>query len=162
MAGTVAMGLKPRRVGGQTSVPLWLGPESASHADLKGAVLIYTSGYLDAAAADVVNGIAGISQEAGHDDASSGTSNLSFVPALPGLRFEGTVEDETNNNHALVQTQLGLSYALQRDATNQRWYLDENDTTNVAARITGLVDVVTTVKGRVEFVFLADTTLFAV
>lgn len=162
MAGTVAMGLKPRRPSGQASIPLWNAPESASHTSIRGAVLVFASGYLDLASADATNGIVGVSMTTGHNDGSAGTHNLEFVPALPGMRFEGTLEDETNNNHALLATNLGLKYALQLDATNDRWYLDENDTSNVSTLITKLLDAVTTVKGRVEFVFLADTTIFAV
>lgn len=163
MAGTVAQGIKPRRVSGQTSIPLWSGPESALHTSKKGAVLVFASGYLDLGAVDLVNGIAGIQQDAvGRNAASDGLADLTFVPALPGMRFEATLEDETNNNHALVATNTGLKYALQRDATNDRWFVDENDTTNVSVLITKLLDPLTTVKGRVEFVFLADTTIFAV
>lgn len=161
MAGTVAMGLKPRRTSGQTSIPLWAGPESASHASAKGALLIFSSGYLDLASADVTSGIVGVAQTAGHNDGSAGTHQLEYVPALPGMRFEGTLEDETNNNHALVATNLGLKYAMQLDSTNDRWYVDENDTTNVSVLITKLIDDVTTVKGRVEFIFIQTKTIFS-
>lgn len=161
MAGTVTRGLFPRRVSGQSSIPLWRGLESSSHTNKKGAVLIFASGYLDAASADPVNGIVGVSQTDGHN-ITAGTQELEFVPALPGMRFEGTLEDETNNDHALVITNVGAKYALQLDSTNDRWYLDENDTTNVSTLITKAIDALTTVKGRVEFVFLADTTIFAV
>lgn len=160
MAGTVSRGIFARRVSGQTSVPLWAHLESSSHTSAKGCVLAYASGYLDALAADGVNEIAGVATTAGHN-ITAGTQMLEFIPALPGMRFEGTLEDETNNNHALVITNAGLKYALQIDSTNDRYYLDENDTTNVATRITKLIDPLTTVKGRVEFVFLVETTIFA-
>ena len=159
MAGTVPRGLFPRRVSGQSSIPLWSHLESSSHTSAKGAVLVYTSGYLDLAAADVTAGIAGVSDEAGHN-ITQGTQLLSFFPALPAIRFEGTLEDETNNNHALVITNVGVPYALQIDATNDRWYIDENDTGNDSVIITKLIDALTTVKGRVEFVFLVSSTIF--
>lgn len=160
MAGTVAMGLKPRRPSGQSSIPVWSALESSSHTSARGALLVFASGYLDLAAADATDAIAGIATEAGHN-ITAGTQKLAYVPALPGMRFEGTLEDETNNNHALVITNVGLKYAMQLDATNDRWYIDENDTTNNSVRITNLVDALTTVKGRVEFVFLVETTIFA-
>lgn len=160
MAGTVAQGLRPRRPSGQTSIPVWAAPESASHASSRYSLLVFASGYLDLAAADVVNEIAGVACSAGRN-ASAGVYNLEYVPALPGMRFEGTLEDESNNNHVLAQASVGLKYAMQLDSTNDRWYLDENDTTNVSTKVTNLVDAIGTTKGRVEFVFLVETTIFA-
>jgi len=161
MASTeIYMGLKPQTSSGLTSVPVWAAPESASHSSKKGCVLTWASGYLDLDAVDGVADIVGISAEPGHNDSSAGTHDLMFHPALPGMKFEGTLEDETNNDHALVITNIGAKFALQLDTTNDNWYLDENDGSNVATLVIGAVDPLATVRARVTFIFLADTTIF--
>ena len=157
----IYMGIKPRTASGLTSVPVWAGPESASHSSKKGAVLIHSSGYLDLASAQQKTLIAGVAAEPGHNDSSAGTHDLMYYPALPGLKFEATLEDSSNNDHALVITNVGTLYALQIDSTNDNWYLDENDTSNDAGYITNLVDPLTTVRGRVEFVFISNATIFS-
>jgi hypothetical protein len=160
MAGTVTRGFHPRRVGGQTSVPLWNAPEGVTETFLKGSVVIFTSGYLVQAAASPVVKIAGISTTNAHNDSAAGTHDMEFVPALPGLRFEGTLCVDSTNTHILVQTNLGASYGILIDTTNKRWFIDPANTSD-AVNIVKLVDALATVKPRVEFVFMALVTIFS-
>jgi hypothetical protein len=159
MAATVARDIIPASVTGQTSTPLWVGPEAANFAGNVGTICISASGYVEEAAADPVTLILGLGRKAG-SNTTAGAAEMEFVPALPGLVFEGTLEDETNNNHALVITNLWNDYALQLDATNDRWFVDENDTTASAVKIVRLQDPLGTVKARVLFVFMTATTIF--
>lgn len=160
MAGTVVMGFHPRRVGGQTSIPLWNAPEAASETSKKGAVMLFTSGYLTQAAASPVVKIAGVSTTDGHNDAAAGTHNMEYVPALPGLRFEGTLCVDSTNTHVLVATDLGVAYGILIDVTNNRWFIDPANTSD-SVNIVKLLDAIGTVKPRVEFVFMALCTIFS-
>lgn len=159
MAGLVTMGFHPRRVGGQTSIPLWNAPEAASETSIKGSVMIFTSGYLTQAAASVVTKIAGVSTTDGHNT-TAGLKNMEFVPALPGLRFEGTLCVDSTNTHILVATDLGVAYGILIDTTNKRWFIDPANTSD-AVNIVKLIDAIGTVKPRVEFVFMALVTIFS-
>lgn len=159
MAGTVTMGFHPRRVGGQTSIPLWNAPEAASLTSIKGSVMLFTAGFLTQAALQAVAGIAGVATTDGHNT-TAGAKNMEFVPALPGLRFEGTLNVDSTNTHILVATNLGIAYGLVIDVTNKRWFIDPSDTTHDAVNTVKLIDDIGTVKPRVEFVFIASTTIF--
>ena len=94
--------------------------------------------------------------------AASGTTarEAAVYPALPNMVFEGTLEDESNTAHALAQTDLFGKYALQKTAGGI-WYLDENDTTNVAARIIAFRHSVGDIRARVFFTLLNSVTIFA-
>lgn len=160
MAGTVPRQMMAHGLlVGHGSIPLYAGLEAASFAGGIGTPVIAASGYVDEAAADQKTVIIGLSVKAG-SNGSAGAATMEFVPALPSIIFEANLEDETNNNHALVQTNQWAQYALQLDATNDRWYLDENDTSNAAGVVVKLVDAIGTVKARVQFVFLVDTTIY--
>lgn len=159
MAGTVVQGFTPRRVSGQGSVPLWNALEGASVTAPKGSVMIFTGGYLVAGATQAVAGIAGISMTAGHNVAAA-LKNMEFVPALPGLRFEGSLCVDSTNTHILVVTNIGIAYGLCIDVTNVRWFIDPSDTSHDAVNVVKIVDPLTTVKPRVEFVFMSSVTVF--
>lgn len=157
MAGTVQQGLTPRRVSGQSSVYLFEGPEGAAVTAKRGAPLIFTAGLLVEAAAQPVAGLVGISSHDGHNAASQ---RMKFVAALPGMRFEGTLCVDSTNTHVLVATNVGIGYALIKDITNNRWFIDPSDTTHDAVNVLDYVDAIGTTKPRVEFVFMSSTTVF--
>lgn len=153
---------RPVDLQGAQKMPTYDGPESASHQGIDNSVIVYTSGYLDAGAADLTTGIVGLQIGAGHNDSAAGTSRLSYCPALPGLIVEITLEDETNEDHALVATNVGLSYALQVDDDGV-WYLDENDTGNPAMTIVGYPadTAIGDVRARVYATFIGSATTWA-
>ena len=136
------------------------GREGSTQTFETGAVLIRSSGYLVEASADPTADIVGVA--AGNATGTQGAECL-YWPATPDFVFEATLEDETNENHALVITNMFTDYALQTDSSNN-WYVDENDTTNTCVNIVGVKndsDITNaTVRARVLFVFLVDTTVY--
>lgn len=142
--------------GGSGIVPTLQGREAASQNWIAGAVLIRSSGLLAEASADPTADIVGIAA-----GPASGTTNalVQYYPAGSDVVFEATLEDQTNEDHALVITNMYTDYALQTD-TPGNWYVDENDTTNTAVMIIGPRDdqdiTDAKVRARVKFVFLSD------
>lgn len=130
------------------------GYEKASQSFKTGAVVIRDTGTVAVAAADAVADILGVSNAP-----ASGTTNakILYTPA-PGNVFEATLEDQSNEAHALVIGNLYTDYAVQVDSSGN-FYIDENDTTNTAVIIVGAnksdIDAAT-VRARVLCVFLAD------
>lgn len=143
--------------GGLGTVPMLEGQEASTQTFIKGAVLVWSSGQLAEASADVTSGIAGVAAEA-----ATGTqgTRIKYWPASVNTIWEATLEDQTNEDHALVITNMGVNYALQTD-TPGNWYVDENDTTNDAALVIAPRDwddvTNATVRARVKFVFVEDT-----
>jgi len=139
--------------------PIMTGQATAAQTWLRGAILVATTaGRVSEAATDDVTLILGVAL---HDvTAATVDDAVQFVPALPHLSFEATLEDNANGDHALLQTNVWDEFALRQHATNGLWYLDENDETAVAALVTGLVDPVGTVQGRVRFQFKPSTTIW--
>jgi len=133
------------RMEGLASTPLRSGIEAAGQTWKAGAPLISSSGKLAEAADDVVTGIVGFATT----DASGVTDTpVDYVPAVEGIAFEATLEDQSGGDYALTQANLYLSYAL-RATAGGLWYLDQNDTPNAAATVIQLVDPIGTVQGRV-------------
>lgn len=144
--------------------PIWTGGAAASTGWDRGAVLISNgSGLLTPAADDAVTLIAGVAlHDVGGGFGQTGSvsgEEVKFVPALPHLEFEASLEDQANGDHALVQANVYNDYAIQVTAGGI-YYLDENDTTNVSGMVTRLIDAVGTVQGRVMFKFLDSVTLW--
>ncbi len=168
MAGTVARGMFAVNYLSSGNIPAFQGQEIASMNDAIGTPIKFSGGYLETISADENYGtnegvIVGVSTEAGHNSTSSGDDDLLYTPAMPGVVFEITLEDESNNDHVLVATDMGIMYALQKDTTNDRWYLDENDKTTMgtgAMRIIGFKDAIGTTKARVYAIFIAEATIW--
>lgn len=140
--------------GGSGVIPTMEGVEAAGQSWKKGAVLIESSGKVAIASADPTSAILGVAA----GDASGVTdAKCLFYPARPGMVFEATYEDETNENHALVQGDLYTNHALQVDS-NGIWYVDENDTSNTAVVIVGHKDPIGTTRARVFVEFEVDKT----
>lgn len=162
---TVALEVRAAFMLGGGNIPMLDAPEAASMNDAKGTpVKDNGSGYLDTITVDDnLSLIVGFTTEAGHDSSSAGDDNLSFIPALPNVVFEITLEDESNNDHVLAATDMWEKFALQKDTTNDRWFLDENDIAagEAAMKVIGFKDAAGTTKGRVYAVFLNEATIWS-
>lgn len=159
MAVLLSQTIRPDRRYGLYATPMGSGPEGADQTFKKGAPLVFSSGLLVVAAADVVAGIVGFAEHDGHN-AAAGTTTVFYTPALPHVIFEGVLEDAGTPGHVLVAANIGGVFALQVDGTTGAWFLDENDTTLHSCRIINAVDPLGTVRGRVNFIVVADTTLY--
>lgn len=153
-----AFGIEPNQREGLHSTPMREAAEGATQTFKVGALLIASAGNLIVAAADAVTGIVGVAAEAGHN-AAAGVRTVKYYPALPHVVFEATLEDQLNENHALVAANRWAAFAIQLD-TPGNFYLDENDTTNVAARVVAFLDAVGTIRARVLFQFKQTTTIY--
>lgn len=138
------------------AIPIWTWPVDALAAWIRGAVVI------DDGSGELVEGganptlIAGIATSKHPPTNSHSTDTGKFIPALPGIQFEGSVD----NNGALgtgaaAATNLGEVFGLTEDASGV-WYVDLGKAggANGRVRITKLIDPAGTVNGRVRFVFL--------
>jgi len=153
-----AFGIEPQQREGLYSTPMREATEGATQTFKKGALLINSGGHLIVAAADAVAGIVGVAAEAGHN-AAAGVKTVKYYPAHPHVVFEATFEDQLNENHILVAANRWGAFAIQVD-TPGNFYIDENDTTNQAARIVAFKDALGTTRARVLFQFLIDTTIY--
>ena len=127
--------------------------EEASQTFKKGAIAVQDATNKDEAeeaGADPTARILGVFLE----DAS-GTADTKILVALaePGAEFVGRVQD----GGTLAVGNLGTNYAVVYDSTNAIWRVDLSDTTNVSVTVTGFVDDIGDVNGRVRFQFIAST-----
>lgn len=151
-----AIGFMPSKNlgGGSGVIPLEAGVEAASQSWIAGAVLIESSGKIAQAAADPTSAILGI---AAGPATGVTDSQVLYYPAKPGMIFEATFEDQTNEDHALAQSNFYGNFACQVDSSGN-WYVDENDTTNTSVSIRGSKDAVGTTRARVFVEFEVDKT----
>lgn len=155
-----AIGLRPAFAMTPGQPKLMQGRAAASETWIKGAVLIRSSGQLAEASADPTADIVGIA--AGDVTSSSANDLVSFYPAFPGSVFEGTLEDESSEDHQLAVADLHTDVGLQVD-NDGVWYLDENETSSTAVVIIAPKndsDVASTTRARVYFTFLHDVTIY--
>lgn len=144
---------------GLTSVPVLKAQEAASETFVEGSPLLIGTGgaenELAEAATDAVNDIVGIANHA-----ASGTqgTDVEFVPALPGIIFEGNIGTSVTAG-AIVADDLMNVFPL--TLTGTEWFINNSDNTTPAVRVVGFKDPVGTVNGRVYFIFLTDTTAYA-
>lgn len=147
------------KLNGGNSVPVNTenGIEAAGQSWQEGAPLIRSSGSLAEASDDPTADIVGFAQKA-----ATGTTGaaVSYIPAWHGIEFEATLEDQSNGDHALVQANLFVAFAIRQRTSNGAWYLDENDTTNDGAIVVGFVDPIGTVQGRVRARLLDTVTIY--
>lgn len=155
MATRVLTPITVKRLEGLSAIPVVHVPEAASQSFVEGAVLVNSSGRCAIAAADTTSAIIGVACHA-----ASGTTDtdIMIVKALPGVIFEANLEDESNEDHALVVTNRFGQYAIQ--VSSGIFYLDENDSGNDATIVTGFTDAIGDVRARVEFQFLFTKTVW--
>ena len=162
VVGGATKTIQAARRQGLYATPIYTGPEGGSQTYKRGAPLIYTSGYLVVAASapiDTGDSIVGFANEDGHNGTAGVYTATYVVAGGPHMTFIGLLIDKVAETHTLVQTNLGLAYAIDVDSSGY-WYLDENNTTNPVARVVKLLDPVGTVNGRVEFVYDLGGTIY--
>jgi len=155
--------IHPSQRQGLNTTPIYNGPEGATQTFKRGAPLVFTSGYLVEGTGPIDTGdsIVGIANADAHNT-TAGAKTMGYVPALQSIIFEGILSNSSTSSHALVATDLGLVFALAKDATSLAWYVDFFNTTNPCAVIIELVDPIGTVDGRVRFVIVDDATIYGV
>jgi len=161
MPSTVSEGITFGRVVNASSL-IRTGVAAATHNLVRGSVCVRSSGKLTRAAADATADIVGVVV---NNPAAAEDSLVEYIPAIKGNQFEATLEDfAAGTSHALVATNAFVDFALQLDTTNNRFLIDENDTTNTSVVVTGfkasLADEATQQPARVFFEFLADVTVY--
>ena len=137
------IGSVQKREGGAASGQTWA----------RGAVLIAASGYLEEAADDPTE-IVGVALHA----VTSATEGdvAQYIPAVDSQEFIGVLDSAASpGTHALVITNRYVKYGLSVDASGI-WYIDVDETSDALVRVivTGLVDQVGDIMGRVRFRFL--------
>lgn len=143
---------------GRTSVPVRTsgGVEAASQSWKGGAPLIRSSGKLAIGTEDMTSGVVGFACS----NATGVTSAaVAYVPAVPGIEFEATLEDGTSGDHALAQTDMFVAYGI-AVTTAGLWYVDFAETSNVAVVVTEFVDPIGTVQGRIRCRLLDTVTIY--
>lgn len=157
MALAVSNSLRVAYYNGLKSEPVHHGIEGATQSFKKGAPLVYSSGKLVEAtdAADQ----AAMAGMAAHTASGTTDTAVKYVPFIPGVIFEVTLMTGSEADFTLVQTNIGLAYAIAKAASGA-WFLDNADTTNPEFRVVGFKDPVGTVNGRVYCVPLAAETIW--
>lgn len=133
------------------SVAMKQGGATASQTFVRGAVLVAASGLLSEGGADptIIVGIAN------HGVAAAASGDVvNYIPAYPGQEFIASVDNTAAGTGTIVATDKWSRYGLTQDSDGI-WYIDKDKTTDAEARvtITDFVDPVTTLLGRVKFVF---------
>ena len=142
---------------GLSAMPSMTWPEGAVQSFLTGAVLVAASNAAAVATADPTLGtVLGIAE-----GPATGTTaaDCRFVPALPHITFEGTL-DIPAGTYVLAAAALGLKCELQ--VTSGIFYLEQDQTTNTRVIVVGFKDPIGTVSPRVYFKFLRGVSLFDV
>lgn len=150
------------KVSGLGATPVWRAPEDASETFILGAVLVNNAGFVEEGGANPAN-IIGIADEAGHNAAAAGDSNMHFVPALDSIIFEGSVDNTAAGTGTIAATDMWTEYGITEDADGV-WYIDKDKAAGATSRvrIVGFRDPVGEVMGRVYFKFNEDVTIFSV
>lgn len=146
-----------RPVGGRLTVPVMNALEGGSTQDWKeGAILRSSGGYAIKAAAGTEALTLGIAQK----DASGTQGTLvEFIPALPDIIFEFTLDDSVGTPLTSLQTHMWETYGWAVDA-NGYYYIDTQQPGN-GVRLLDFVDPVGTAQARVLGVFCVQGTVWA-
>jgi len=133
-----------------TSIETWPGLEAATQSWKAGALLVASSGKLAEASDAPTTGLLGIALK----DAT-GTTNTAhdFIPITDDLTVEVTLEDATDGDHVLAQTNLFTKYSMTQDASTGIWYADEHETSSTCVYVVSLVSPVGDTRGRVRVRF---------
>lgn len=160
----VTRSFAPAKTYGLYSTPVEEAKEAASQTYTKGAVLIPSltssavNGYVAEGAADPAAGvIIGVALEAGKNT-SAGVGTTHYVPALPGVIFEGQVYHGTAASAVIATADRFKQYGIAKSGAN--WVIDKSETTHKDVRIVGFKDPVGTLNGVVYFVFASPGTIY--
>ena len=160
--------INPSAVGraGLSSTPIWEGEEKASETFKLGALLINSSGFLTEASADPDN-LIGVAVRAGQNGTSNGDKRSRFVPCLPHIIFNMSIDDASDlGNGAYVDADMWKDYGVAKDSDG-KWYVDKSETTTKLVKIVGLSDpaaraaadaAAARIQAVVQVIFLGDKT----
>ena len=155
MATYTVQPIIPRGLG---SVEMENSGAKASETWAKGAILINDAGGLLAEGGTDPTQIVGVAVNA----VTSATAGavVQYIPAITAISFVGTLDTSAaEGTHALVQANVNVKYGLTATSAG-KWYVDVNKTSDATVRVvvTGLVDQIGDVLGRVRFRFLNGLT----
>lgn len=148
--------IRPARKFWAGAVPMLTAAELASQTFKKGYPLIQSSGYLKIAASSAID-VIGIALEDGSNGSSNGDYNVQYVPALPGMIFEGAVTHSTASSAKITQANLFVAYGLVKSSSNNIYAinLSESSASEKSVTIVGFKDALSTAYGHAYFVFNA-------
>ena len=134
------------------STPTLTAPEAASQSFKKGQAIKFASGKVAAAAASsrALVSVVGLAQE---DASGTASTDISYVPLLPGVIYEGAVNGSASSasKYTLKATDLGHKYGL--SLKSNVTYVDKSASAAATqmVMIVGLKDAASTVQGHVYF-----------
>ena len=116
----------------------WENEEAATQTYLRGAVVIYSAGYVQEASTDPAD-ILGIALRAGQNGDAAGDKRANFVPLLPGTVIEANLAQAAANTVSAA-TDVGKAYGLvKRTSGTAHWVIDSAETSSTRCRIIGFV-----------------------
>jgi hypothetical protein len=147
---------------GLSSTPSRVAPEKASQTFKQGAVLVNNGGYVEQGGVNP-RAIVGVAEEAGENGATDGAKTCRYVPALPHVVFEGSIDTSSAlGTGAIAQADLLAEYGVTQDPAGI-WYVDKAKATagtSSVGRIVELVDPIGTINGRVRFIVLNSVSVY--
>jgi hypothetical protein len=111
-----------KRGGGTPDVVSFV--EAASQTFKKGWVVYLVAGYVTDVASDTPALILGTAAEDAHNDSVAGTHSIGVYLADDTNVFAGNCKQSSLADHVLAQSDIGVQMAIQRDSTNNRWFLN--------------------------------------
>jgi hypothetical protein len=122
-------------------------------------LLIASSGYAAVAAADPSAGtLIGLALNDGHNT-TAGAYKVGFVPLLPGLIFEGQLQNAAGTATIAQATHMFAEFGI--NVTSNKWWVDTDETTHKDVIIVGFKDAIGTLNGVVYFMFKPLATVYA-
>lgn len=155
MALTQGFQLGP--MAGYASSPLLNILEGASQTFHEGEVLVASSGYAVVGGADPTAGTI-IGLATCHGSNTTAGTNIPVVPALPGLIFEGCIQNAAATATLAVATHMYAEFGL--NVTSNVWWIDTDETSHKDVIIVGFKDAVGTLNGVVYFMFKPLATIY--
>ena len=144
---------------GLSSTPSRRMGEAALQTFELGAVLINSAGYLAEGGANPTN-IIGIAMEDGENNATAGAKDCGYVPVLPHVLFEMSLDKASGLGRVTVASDRWTKYGITKHADGE-WYVDIDKTGgNARVVVVDFVDAVGTASGRVLVAFLAVQTIY--
>lgn len=159
VSGTITKGFRLHSHPGFAALPVLEGTVGGTALTVPAGYflpVINSSGVLVVATADQTAEVVGLACES----AAAG-AQVRYVPAWVGIVWECTLEDQSNEAHALTAANKYAQFAMQVDPAGSLFhYADENDTTNTVLSVVNFVDAATTVRGRVLVSFMQNKTIW--
>lgn len=144
-----------------TSIPKFEETPGSGEAWAKGAIIVEdgTAGLIGEGGADP-SGIIGVATHKWPLSVTSPVvaSKAHFIPALPGLVFEGTL-NVSAGTYTMALTDVWAEYGLAVDGDGI-WYVDQAETTNTRVVVVKALEAAGTAFPRVRFMFLPEATRY--